>query len=234
MVHLCRYVTARMEVVIVKIISRDSWGAKPNKTKFSKLGEVKGLVVHWSAYPVAIGNQAEIDQCKKIQRLHQEDRGWNDVAYNFLVGDTGQIYEGRGFGNRSAAQGGNSRQEINYNNKHYVAVCWLGGSKPEDQPSAEARAAISWLYEQVGGELRPHSSFKQTDCPGDAWRQWIIEKKTATIDELKKATNITAEDLSNASGPEMVHPQFIQKKLDIIIAKLENIETKLKLGRLIQ
>lgn len=204
----------------MKIISRDNWGAKPNKTKFSKLGEVKGLVVHWSAYPVAVGNQAEMDQCKTIQRLHQEDRGWNDVAYNFLVGDTGQIYEGRGFGNRSAAQGGNSRQEINYNNKHYVAVCWLGGSKPTDQPSAEARAAISWLYEQVGGELRPHSSFKQTDCPGDAWRQWIIEKNNPSI--------------SNKSQPDMINPNSIQKKLDTIIAKLENIENKLKLGNLIR
>ena len=220
MVHSYRYVTVRMEVSIVKIISRDNWGAKPNKTKFSKLGEVKGLVVHWSAYPVAVGNQAEIDQCKKIQRLHQEDRGWNDVAYNFLVGDTGQIYEGRGFGNRSAAQGGNSRQEINYNNKHYVAVCWLGGSKPTDQPSAEARAANSWLYEQVGGELKPHSSFKQTDCPGDAWRQWIIEKNKPSI--------------SNKSQPDMIHPNSIQKKLDTIIAKLENIENKLKLGNLIR
>jgi N-acetylmuramoyl-L-alanine amidase len=104
MVLLYRYVTVRMGVVTVKIISRDSWGAKPAKKGYSKLGEVKGLVVHWSAYPVAVGNQAEMDQCKKIQRLHQEDRGWNDVAYNFLVGDTGQIYEGRGFGNRSAAQ----------------------------------------------------------------------------------------------------------------------------------
>src|SRR5210317_2197330 len=220
MVHLCRYVTARMEVVIVKIISRDSWGAKPNKTKFSKLGEVKGLVVHWSAYPVAIGNQAEMDQLKQIQRLHQVDRGWNDIAYNFLVGDTGQIYEGRGFGNRSAAQGGNSRQEINYNNKHYVAVCWLGGSKPADQPSAEARAAISWLYEQVGGELRPHSSFKKTDCPGDSWRQWIIEKNNPSI--------------SNKSQPDMIVPNSIQKKLDTIITKLENIENKLKLGNLIK
>ena len=198
------------------------WGAKPNKTKFSKLGEVKGLVVHWSAYPVAVGNQAEMDQCKTIQRLHQVDRGWNDIAYNFLVGDTGQIYEGRGFGNRSAAQGGNSREETNHNNKHYIAVCWLGGSKPTDKPSAEARAAVSWLYEQVGGELRPHSSFKQTQCPGDEWRQWIIEK------------NSPVSTTNNQSPPDMIHPQFINKKLDTIIAKLENIETKLKLGRLIK
>ncbi len=209
-----------MGVLIVKIISRDSWGAKPAKKNYSKLGEVKGLVVHWSAYPVAIGNQAEMDQCKTIQRLHQVDRNWNDVAYNFIVGDTGQLYEARGFGNRSAAQGGNNREEINYNNKHYVAVCWLGGSKPTDQPSAEARAAVAWLHEQVGGELRPHSSFKQTSCPGDSWRQWIIEKNNPSID--------------NKTQPDMIHPNSIQKKLDKIIVKLEEIENKLKLGKLIR
>jgi N-acetylmuramoyl-L-alanine amidase len=223
-----------MEIEAVNVITRDMWGAKPNKTPFSKLGEIKGLVVHWSAYPIAVGNQAEIEQVKKIQALHQNDRGWNDIAYNFLVGDTGQIYEGRGWGNRSAAQGGNSRQEINYNNKHYVAVCWLGGINPTDKPSDKAIESVKWLYSQVKGELRPHSSFKQTACPGDAWRQWIIEWDKVDTEALKKTTNITAEDLSNAVGPEMIHPQFIQKKLDTIIAKLENIENKLKLGRIIQ
>ena len=205
----------------MNVISRDNWGAKPNKTKFSKLGEVKGLVVHWSAYPIAVGNQAEMDQCKQIQRLHQEDRGWNDIAYNFLVGDTGQIYEGRGWGNRSAAQGGNSREEINFNNKHYVAVCWLGGINPTDKPSAKAIESVKWIYEQVGGELRPHSSFKQTDCPGDSWRQHIVE-------------GLVTNAVSNDSPPDMVLPQTFHKKLDTIIAKLENIENKLKLGRILQ
>ena len=210
-----------MGVITVKIITRDIWGAKPNKKSFSKLGEVKGLVIHWSAYPTAVGNMAEMDQVKKIQALHQNDRGWNDVAYNFLVGDTGQVYEGRGFGNRSAAQGGNNREEINYNNKHYVAVCWLGGSNPTDKPSDKAIASVKWLYEQVGGELRPHSSFKQTQCPGDAWRQHIVE-------------GFAVSTISNESPPDMIHPEFIQKKLDKIIAKLENIENKLKLGNLIK
>ena len=220
MVLLYKYATVSKEVTTVKIISRDAWGAKPNKTKFSKLGEVKGLVVHWSAYPTAVGNVAEMDQVKRIQRLHQEDRGWNDVAYNFLVGDSGQIYEGRGFGNRSAAQGGNSRQEINYNNKHYVAVCWLGGSNPTDKPSAKAIQAVRWLYKEVGGELRPHSSFKQTNCPGDAWRQEIIEG--------------LEPEVSNASPPETYIPLSYEQKLDKILDILEDIQKKLKLGKLIR
>jgi N-acetylmuramoyl-L-alanine amidase len=205
----------------MNIISRDSWGAKPAKKGYSKLGEVKGLVIHWSAYPIAVGNQAEMDQAKTIQRLHQEDRGWNDVAYNFLVGDTGQIYEGRGFDNRSAAQGGNSREEINYNNKHYVAVCWLGGSKATDKPSDKAIESVKWLHEQVGGELRPHSSFKQTACPGDAWRQHIIE-------------GLKVKEVSNDSPPQNYIPQSFEEKMDKIIAILEDIQKKLKLGKLIQ
>jgi len=205
----------------MNIISRDSWGAKPAKNKYSKLGEVKGLVIHWSAYPIAVGNQAEMDQAKTIQRLHQVDRGWNDIAYNFLVGDTGQIYEGRGWENRSAAQGGNSRQEINYNNKHYVAVCWLGGSKPTDKPSDKAIESVKWLYSQVGGELRPHSSFKQTACPGDAWRQHIIE-------------GLKVQEVSNDSPPQNYIPQSFEEKMDNIIAILEDIQKKLKLGKLIQ
>jgi hypothetical protein len=99
-------------------------------------------------------------------------------------------------------------------------VCWLGGSNPTDKPSNKAIASVKWLYEQVGGELKPHSSFKQTQCPGDAWRQWIIEEKSPTI--------------SNASPPDVHIPNSFEKKLDDILTKLESIERKLKLGKLIQ
>ena len=126
----------------MQYMTRKDWGAKAPKSSFSKLAEVKGLVVHWSAYPTALSKTEELSQLRQIQDLHQNDRGWNDIAYNFCVGDSGTIYEARGYEHRSAAQGGNTRDEINYNNKHYVAVCWLGGSNPDDQPSKEAVAAV--------------------------------------------------------------------------------------------
>ena len=176
----------------MKIISREMWGAKPNKSRFSKLGEVKGLVVHWSAYPKALSVDEEMAQVRQIQDLHQNDRGWNDIAYNFCVGDSGNLYEARGTGNRSAAQGGNNRQEINYNNKHYVAVCWLGGSKPDDMPSKEAVMAVKELWKEVGGELRPHRSFKSTTCPGDNWSKWI-ENRLTIVPEETKAQEVVQE-----------------------------------------
>ena len=181
----------------MKLIKRSDWGANSPKSSYSKLGEVKGLVIHWSAYPTAMSEDEEYSQIKTIQNLHQNDRGWNDIAYNYCVGDSGNIYEARGEGNRSAAQGGNTRQEVNYNNKHYVAVCWLGGSNPDDQPSKEAVLAVKELWKQVGGELRPHSSFKSTSCPGDAWRKWIdgrltiVPKEVETKEKVKEVSRFT-------------------------------------------
>ena len=43
----------------MNIITRQDWGAKNPKSRFSKLKEVKGLVVHWSAYPVALDVEEE-------------------------------------------------------------------------------------------------------------------------------------------------------------------------------
>jgi len=171
----------------MQVTTREEWGAMPPKKGFSKLGEVKGLVVHWSAYPTAKTKESELAQLTQIQNLHQNDRGWNDIAYNFCVGDSGTLYEARGLENRSAAQGGNTRDEINYNNKHYVAVCWLGGSNPDDQPSKEAVAAVKELWRKVGGDIRPHSSFKSTSCPGKMWRKWIENRLTFVPKEVKTA-----------------------------------------------
>lgn len=174
----------------MKIIKRKDWGARSPKSTYSKLGEIKGLVVHWSAYPKAITVAEEMAQVKQIQALHQNDRNWNDIAYNFCVGDSGNLYEARGMGVRSAAQGGNTREEINFNNKHFYAVCWLGGSLPEDQPSKKAVQAVKDLWKEIGGDIRPHSSFKSTNCPGNAWRKWIDGRLTFVPEELEKQEEV--------------------------------------------
>ena len=38
-----------------------------------------------------------IKEVKKVQDYHMDGNGWWDVGYNFLIGEDGRIYEGRGF-----------------------------------------------------------------------------------------------------------------------------------------
>lgn len=178
----------------MSIKPRDFWNAKPPKKRFAKPGEIKGLVVHWSAYPKANSIEEEKKQLLQIQDLHQNTRKWNDIAYSFAVGDSGNLYECRGFENRSASQGGKDRQDTNYNNKHYLSVVWLGGSNADDYPSEAAINAVKWLWREVGGELRPHNSFKKTTCPGKAWDK-LIEARLVSIRE-DKVKNIN-QDIYN-------------------------------------
>ena len=47
-----------------------------------------------------------------IQDFHMDDRGWWDIGYNFLIGQDGRIYEGRGFSVQGAHCSGWNTQTL--------------------------------------------------------------------------------------------------------------------------
>jgi peptidoglycan recognition protein LE len=49
---------------------------------------------------------------RTIQQFHVESRKWDDIAYNFLIGCDGNIYEGRGFNTVGAHTYGYNRKSI--------------------------------------------------------------------------------------------------------------------------
>jgi N-acetylmuramoyl-L-alanine amidase len=159
------------------IVSREIWGALPPKKSYSKnIAKQMGLAVHYTAMETAISYEDELQQLKNIQKFHQVDRGWNDIGYSFIVGNSGNVYEGRGFGNRPASQGTND------GNKNYYSICWLGDA--EGVPSQAALNSIKALWKHIGGEVKPHKEFKQTSCPGLYLSNWIEEIKTVDPKEV--------------------------------------------------
>ena len=56
-----------------------------------------GIIGHHTA-----GHECfSFEECKSnvrgTQNYHMDSRGWSDIGYNFLIGEDGRIYEGRGF-----------------------------------------------------------------------------------------------------------------------------------------
>lgn len=45
-------------------------------------------------------------------------RGWTDIGYNFLVGEDGNVYEGRGWGKKGA-------HSVPFNGKS-IGICIIG------------------------------------------------------------------------------------------------------------
>lgn len=123
--------------------------------------------VHYSAADA--DEQSDHANCarrvKGIQDFHQNTRGWNDIAYNFLFCKHGYVFEGRGWDVHSAATGND--------NSHSVAICFLGDdSEGRDDVTSAGRDALvefshaAWLrYDGI--EVAGHRDAMSTDCPGD-------------------------------------------------------------------
>ena len=149
----------------MKFVSRKDWGAKPPKSRRAMpAGNVTHFFLHHAAATYPSGPEA----MRRIQKFHQDSRGWADYAYNWGVWDDGTIYEGRGWG----AQGGHTRGW----NTRSVAVCYMGdGSKKVPKAALEAIVKVANEADAHFGRnltRQAHKDVGSTACPGDFLYTW--------------------------------------------------------------
>lgn len=161
----------------MELVTRRQWGARePNGATRLDLGALRGMAVHYtaSAADQGVNHPQCADRVRGIQNFHMDGRHWVDIAYNFVVCQHGYVFEGRGWGVRSAANG------TDPGNDHYHAVCFLGADKEgRDDVRPRGRQALSEVIAEgrskypKAWEVRPHSDFKATACPGNELRAWV-------------------------------------------------------------
>lgn len=144
------------------VIKREAWGAKPPRNTTPLPSSVRGVAIHWVGVEIN-GDPSKIT--RGIQRYHQETKGWWDVAYNYLVGQDGSVLEGRGWKNRSGANGSSKL------NRQYGAICLLlgPGQRPTDEMIDATRNTIKH-FRQVfprATEIVGHKDISSTACPGE-------------------------------------------------------------------
>jgi hypothetical protein len=80
------------------VISRKDWGAASadeSKLKDRPMGTVRFITIHHTESPTP-DRIPETERLKSIQRGHMvADHQWGDIAYHYLIGPSGKIYEGR-------------------------------------------------------------------------------------------------------------------------------------------
>jgi hypothetical protein len=203
----------------MRLVTRQQWGARPPRARSSLArAEQRGTAVHYSAADA--DEQADHARCagrvRGIQAFHLDNRGWSDIAYSYLACKHGFVFEGRGLGTRTAAQGTNA------GNDGYHAVCFLGDDTANrDDVTDAGRQAIREAVKHCNAwarvaEVRPHSSFKATSCPGDDLRGWIAKgmpiqpsEEDDLTDDERELLKATAADVGRVlqalhigSGPE--------------------------------
>lgn len=129
----------------------------------------KGVKIHYEG--TAVSNETHSDcvaSVKAIRKSHlaHPTENYSDIAYNYLVCQHGYVFEGRGKGKRTGANG---NQELN--RAHYAVMALLG-NKGDTTPSAPMidgiRYAVALLRKNgAGKEIKGHRDGFATACPGE-------------------------------------------------------------------
>lgn len=165
------------------IIPRDEWGARPPKTGPTRLTNFdEGWIGHWLGIGYA-SDKTDEEIMRLVQAFHQDDRGWNDFAYNFAIGRSARIFEGRGWGKRGAHAGTNAV------NNRSMAIVFLIGQGETPTPDMY-HAAEELLHEGLDrgydpNQFRPHSDVRSTQCPGPAITRWLKETTMPTPSDFE-------------------------------------------------
>ncbi|MFE9099832.1 peptidoglycan recognition protein family protein [Actinomadura geliboluensis] len=157
----------------MKFVSRAAWGARHGRGSTAVTPAQGGVTIHYEGGGKLTGHpHSECDnRVRNIETYHVEHNGWAGIAYTALVCEHGYVFEGRGLGHRTAANGTNS------GNQNWYAVCALIGDK--DVPSAALKAgildAIAWCRKSGGAATRVngHRDHLSTSCPGDRLYAWV-------------------------------------------------------------
>ncbi|XP_065277171.1 peptidoglycan-recognition protein SC2-like [Emys orbicularis] len=92
------------------IISRSQWGAQPPTSTVPLSTPVPYVIIYHTAGSSCTSQASCSQVVRGIQNYHMDSNGWTDIAYNFLIGEDGNVYEGRGWSTVGAhASGWNDR-----------------------------------------------------------------------------------------------------------------------------
>lgn len=156
--------------------SRNDWEARQPAPGVESLTDTPStVIIHHSASRGCSDKASCSALIRGFQKFHMDTRGWFDIGYNFLVGEDGNIYEGRGWGKVGAHARGHNRDSI--------GICVIGNFE-EREPNRLALDAAQKLID-LGvrrGKISPtykllgHRDVGKTACPGqhlyDIIRRW--------------------------------------------------------------
>lgn len=157
-----------------RIIPRAEWGfdgwIRGGPPAMDRSG-LTDFIVHFHGAENAVMQGVEAPRI--VHRTAKQTKDSSGFAYNYLITQAGEVYEGRGLDFRSAATHGA--------NEHSIAVqMHIYGDM---EPSADALASLDWLYREchrmlrsdIGAALRinGHQDHSATDCPGRPLAAWI-------------------------------------------------------------
>mgnify|MGYP005831616257 CR=1 FL=1 len=154
------------------VLGRGVWGANPVRANVNRMRRVFRITVHHTAGPAfwdaSLSGAAR--EIKSIQSFHQNERGWADIGYHYVIDRSGTIWQGRSL----SYQGAHANGALNDGN---IGIALLGNfctQKPTRAQAESLAALVEKLCEvfrlaprdvYTHGELAARAN-RSTSCPG--------------------------------------------------------------------
>ena len=171
-------------VLAPEVLSRQRWGAGPLRPSGDPkvMNKPWRITVHHSASPATPPTLMvdAVQAMRSFQRLHQDQRGWADIGYHYIIDGAGRIWQGRDL-KWEGAHAGNA--VLNQGN---IGVCLMGNfvkKDPTPQQKQSLRRALTWLCEAhaihprfVAGHrvVKKQAGIASTLCPGARLESYLI------------------------------------------------------------
>lgn len=151
---------------VLRIVNRMTWLAQRPLEQYNYIdGPVPYVIISHTGSEDALTQAENVYLVRNIQCFHIESRRWNDIAYNFLIGSDGNVYEGRGWKVVGAHTYG-------YNKKS-VGISFIGCFMRELPPPVSLQACKLLIERGVElGHISPnysivcHCQCSPTESPG--------------------------------------------------------------------
>ncbi len=166
------------------VLPRTAWGARRMRANIDRMTAISRITVHHSGTRLS-GTSSRVagEAIKGFQRQHQDEEGWADIGYHFLIDSSGRIWEGRPIAYQGAHAGS---PDLNVGN---VGVALIGDFTVQ-QPTAAQKKALSDLLDSLCSKYRverknvfTHKEIRasSTDCPGPALQRVVDSWRRGTL-----------------------------------------------------
>ncbi|XP_044161291.1 peptidoglycan-recognition protein SC2-like [Bufo gargarizans] len=149
------------------IISKSTWSTRNTNCREDLNTPVPWVIIHHTVTPPCTSTAACTTQLRNILQHHTRTNEWCDIGYNFIIGNDGNIYEGRGWSKVGAhAKGSNSKS---------IGISFIGNFMSGLPSQAAINAAKRLIQCGVNLKrirrnytLKGHRDVFNTACPGNA------------------------------------------------------------------
>ncbi|MFG0273673.1 MAG: peptidoglycan recognition family protein [Phycisphaerales bacterium] len=158
----------------LRVNPRSSWataGIVP--ARMDRQSPLRRITIHHDGMPpVSIAGRADAAaRIDLIRRLHQDNQGWGDIGYHYIVDPTGGVWEGRTLNWQGA--------HVANQNPGNIGVMCLGNFEVQS-PTQRQVAALDALVVALGRqyrvpihEVKTHQELAPTACPGRSLQAYM-------------------------------------------------------------